>query len=123
MTVMNSPLVLSSASGNALSVADSDAATVRVTLTSTNGTLTLSGLTGLAFTAGDGTADATMTFSGTKAAVNAALDGLSYSPTAGYTGAASISITASDLGATGTGGTLTDTDSVSSRCCQTTSST
>ena len=54
-----------------------------------------------------------MTFSGTQAAVNAALDGLSYSPTASYTGAASISITASDLGATGTGGTLTDTDSVS----------
>src|SRR6185503_9589907 len=75
ITVANAPLTFSSANGNALSVADSDATTVRVTLTSTNGTLTLSGLTGLAFTAGDGTADATMTFSGTKAAVNAALDG------------------------------------------------
>ena len=84
-----------------------------MTLTSTNGALTLSGVAGLTFTTGDGTADATMTFSGTQAAVNAALDGLSYSPTASYTGAASISMTTSDLGATGTGGTLTDSDSVS----------
>jgi len=44
MTVMNAPLVLSSASGNALSVADSDATTVRVTLTSTNGADRFSGL-------------------------------------------------------------------------------
>jgi hypothetical protein len=38
----------------------------------------LSQLTGLTFTAGDGTADATMTFSGTVADINAALNNLVY---------------------------------------------
>ena len=66
----------------------------------------------LSFSVGDGTADATMTFTGTKAAVNTALDGLSFNPTAGFTGSASLQIVTSDLGTTGTGGTLTDNDTV-----------
>ncbi|HMC97990.1 MAG TPA: hypothetical protein VKG92_10060, partial [Flavobacteriales bacterium] len=59
--------VFSSGNGNAITVTDVDAASsaVRVTLTATNGTLTLAGLAGLSFTAGDGTGDATMTFTGT----------------------------------------------------------
>ena len=48
----------------------------QVTLTATNGTITLSQTTGLSFTAGDGTADATMTFTGTIADINTALNGL-----------------------------------------------
>jgi hypothetical protein len=59
-----------------------------VTLSATHGTLTLSQLTGLTFTVGDGTADATMTFTGTMANINAALNGLTYAPTADYNGAA-----------------------------------
>ena len=47
---------------------------------------------------GDGTDDATMTFSGTIADVNAALDGLTFTPTASYTGPASLRIQTSDLG-------------------------
>ncbi|MEQ1887589.1 MAG: hypothetical protein ABL951_00235, partial [Alphaproteobacteria bacterium] len=77
-------LVFSAANDNLISIAD-DAATVQVTLTGTNGTVTLSGITGLVFTTGDGTADATMTFSGTKAAVNAALAGMSFIPTVAFT--------------------------------------
>jgi hypothetical protein len=62
---------------NAISVADVDATDpTRITLTATNGVLTLSQLSGLTFTAGDGTADATMTFSGSLANVNSALAGL-----------------------------------------------
>ena len=50
-------LVFSSANGNLVSINDVDAgaASVRVTLTVTNGVLTLSGTTGLSFSTGDGT--------------------------------------------------------------------
>ena len=85
---------------------------MQVQLVSTNGATTLSTLTGLTFTVGDGTADATMTFTGTVAAVNTALSGLSFNPTTGFTGAASLQIVTSDQGNTGSGGTLTDTDTV-----------
>ena len=54
----------------------------------------------------------TMTFTGTLAAVNTALDGSSFNPTTGFTGAASLQILTSDQGNTGTGGTLTDNDTV-----------
>ncbi|HYE85259.1 MAG TPA: hypothetical protein VEA16_02800, partial [Vicinamibacterales bacterium] len=111
VTDEDTALVFSSANGNQISVADPDAATVRVQLTVTNGTLTLSGTTGLAFNAGaNGTS--TMTFTGTKTAVNAALNGLSYAPTANFSGASTLTVTTSDLGSTGSGGTLTDTDTV-----------
>jgi uncharacterized repeat protein (TIGR01451 family) len=107
--------VFSSAGGDQISVADADAGSnaVKVTLTATNGTLTLSGTSGLSFSAGDGTADATMTFTGTVANVNAALDGMSFNPTANYHGAASVQIVTDDQGNAGTGGAKTDTDSVS----------
>ncbi len=51
-----------------------------------NGTLTLSPDAGLIFTDGDGTDDATMTFSGTPAAVNAALEDALFNPTPDYNG-------------------------------------
>ncbi len=111
--VKNTAKVFSSANGNLISIIDVDAgaATVQAQLTSTNGTVTLAGTTGLSFTGGaNGTA--TMTFRGTLSAINTALDGLSFTPTTGYTGAASLQIVSSDLGNTGTGGTLTDNDTV-----------
>ncbi|MFN6053153.1 MAG: Ig-like domain-containing protein, partial [Planctomycetia bacterium] len=49
-----------------------------LTLAVTKGKVTLSQTTGLTFTAGTGTADATMTFSGTVADINAALNNLVY---------------------------------------------
>jgi hypothetical protein len=107
---------LSTGNGNLISIADLDVnegtGQARVTLTVTNGTLTLAGTSGLTFTAGDGTTDATMTFTGTLVDINAALDGLTYNPTANYNGGATLSITTSDLGNTGIGGTLTDADNV-----------
>src|SRR5438093_404568 len=74
--------------------------------------MSLSGTTGLTFISGDGTADASMTFTGTLTAVNTALDGMSFSPTANYNGAASIQITTNDQGNTGLGGALSDTDTL-----------
>lgn len=106
-------LVFNSANSNLISVADLDVggSTLEVALTGTNGTISLSGTTGLSFTAGDGTSDATMTFRGTLTNVNNALNGLSFTPTSSSTG--TLQIVTSDLGNTGSGGTLTDTDSVS----------
>ena len=113
-TAMNTAKVFSSGNSNVISVADVDAATVQVQLVSTNGATTLFGTMpgSLTFTVGDGTADATMTFSGTKANVNTALNGLSFNPTTSFNGAATLQVVTSDLGATGTGGTLTDNDTV-----------
>ncbi|MDX6588119.1 MAG: hypothetical protein QOI31_2592 [Solirubrobacterales bacterium] len=98
-------LVFSNGNGNAISVADVDDASLTVTLTATNGTLTLGGTAGLAFTVGDGTADTTMTFMGTKAQINSALNGLSFAPTGNYNGPASLQVATTD-------GNTTDTDSV-----------
>ena len=66
-------------SGN-LSITDPDAASgpIQVSLTVTNGRLTLSTTPGLTFTLGDGTLDPAMTFTGTLTAINAALNGMTY---------------------------------------------
>jgi uncharacterized repeat protein (TIGR01451 family) len=114
-TAEDTPLVFSSAGGNAISVGDVDVnasgtGTLRVTLNSTNGTLTLSGTAGLTFSLGDGTADGSMTFDGTLAAVNAALAGLRFDPTPNFNGSGSIGIITSDQGNTGTGGPQSDSD-------------
>jgi hypothetical protein len=113
-TNQNTPLTFSSGNGNQISVADADAGTnaVQVTLTATNGTLTLNGTAGLSFTVGDGTADATMTFTGTIANINTALNGMTYTPNLGFSGAASLTITTNDQGNSGSGGPLSDTDVV-----------
>ena len=112
VTAVDTPLVLSVANGHAIRVGDVDAGAspLQVTLTATHGTLTLAGTAGLAFTTGDGSADASMVFSGSVTAINAALDGLVFTPAGGYNGSASITISTDDLGNTGSGGALTDTD-------------
>src|SRR5947207_807976 len=111
----------SSGGGNALSVSDVDVAEtvggkLLVTLSVSHGTLSLSGTTGLSFgcvgCAGDGTADATMAFTGTAADVNAALNGLVYSPAANYNGPETLTLITNDQGNTGSGGALSDTDTV-----------
>ncbi|WP_213879329.1 Ig-like domain-containing protein [Pseudomonas sp. dw_358] len=88
--------VFSSTSGNAIAVSDANGDQLTVTLASTHGSLTLSQTTGLTFTSGDGTADPAMVFKGSIAAINAALNGLSFSPVADYNGSAAISVQASD---------------------------
>ncbi len=112
-TNQNTPLIFSSGNGNQISVADADAGTndIQVTLTANNGTLTLSGTAGLSFTVGDGTADATMTFTGTIANINTALNGMTFTPTTGFSGIAGVTITTNDQGNTG-GAAEIDTDSV-----------
>ncbi|WP_447971265.1 LamG-like jellyroll fold domain-containing protein [Nitrospira sp. M1] len=92
-------LIFNTANGNLISISDADAGNnpLRITLTATNGTMTLSQTTGLAFNTGDGTTDATMVFEGTLANINAALDGLSFLGDQNFTGAANIQIITDDL--------------------------
>ena len=101
---------------SSLSIADSDAASgnLELTLGVSTGTLDLSQTTGLSFTVGDGTADATMTFQGTLTDINAAINGLVYNegfPSSG--GSDTLTIDVDDLGNTGGGGAKQANDSLS----------
>lgn len=104
-------IVFSTANGNALTVSDPDAGSsvIRVKLTAGHGTLTLANTAGLTVT-GDGSGLVIMF--GTVTAINAALDGLIYDGDTGYIGTDTLILTANDLGNSGTGGVLTDSDSV-----------
>jgi len=53
-----------------------------------------------------------MTFSGSISDINNALNGLTFSPSAGYNGAASLQITTDDQGWSGSGGAQSDSDTL-----------
>jgi hypothetical protein len=100
-----------------LAITDPDAATneVAVTLSVTNGTLSMSTLTGLTFSPAsannDGSADPSMAFTGSLSAVNAALATLTFRASPNFPGnaasdTAAFSISVSDQGNTGSGGVL-----------------
>ena len=86
-----------------LSVSDVDAggASVEATLSVTDGTFSLSQITGLTFSTGDGAGDTSMTFQGTLTDINAALNGLVYTPDTGFSGQDTLSVSIDDLGNTG----------------------
>jgi hypothetical protein len=101
-----------------ISTSDPDAGSadvrVRMTLTAatgpaTVGTLTLASTAGLTFTEGDGTGDVVVDFTGSIAAANTALSGMTLALHADYIGTAFIGIFLSDLGNTGSGGIQTAT--------------
>jgi hypothetical protein len=102
------------------SVADSDAgsATVKVTLSVINGSVTLSSLAGLTDAASGGAALTSATFAsqvfyGTMTAINTALTGLKYAPTANYYGSDTLTLVVDDLGnATPPAKTATGTQSI-----------
>ena len=81
-----------------------------MTLTVAQGMLTLAGTAGLTSVAGDGTSS--VSFEGTAAEINAALDGLAYQPATDYTGTDLLTMVADDGGNTGLGGALTGTGQV-----------
>lgn len=106
--------VFSVANGNAIAVDDVDIGSdpFEITLTAGNGTLTLASTTGLTLSEGTGTNDARMVFRGLKAAVNAALNGLTFIPTPNLYGPAGVTLVTSDLGSTGKGGVQTTTSPI-----------
>ena len=63
------------------------------------------GTTGLTFTTGDGTADASLTFQGTPDSLNTALAGMTYQPPVGFSGEVTLTVETTD------GDGASDTDS------------
>ena len=104
----DAPVVFSAGNGNQIVISDVDAGTapIQVTLTATNGRLTLAQTSALTFVTGDGSADTSMTFTGKIADINSALNGLRFDPNANYNGPASVQIATNDLGNSGIGGAL-----------------
>jgi len=97
-----------------ISVADPDIGDedLKITLSCTKGTLSLAQTSGLAFTAGNGSRNSAMTFSGTAANINQALSILTYSSQRNYYGQDTIEALANDQGHTGSGGALTDAGNI-----------
>ena len=73
------------------------------------GTLTLASTDGLSVS---GNGSGAVTLSGTLESVNTALDGLIYRPNPDFSGSDIVRIISDDLGNTGSGGRLTDSDAV-----------
>ncbi|WP_370539755.1 MBG domain-containing protein [Algoriphagus sp. Y33] len=111
-TDQNVTLEFSSGSGNQISVSDVDVGSedVIVSLTASNGMITLSTTAGLVFTTGTGSNDAALSMEGSIADINAAFNGMTFTPTAGYSGLAGITITTNDQGFSGSGGAQEDED-------------
>jgi hypothetical protein len=93
----NGSLTFSSANGNAISITDSAAGTnaESLTLSASQGTVTLASTAGLSFTAG-ANGSSSFTVSGTVSNLDSALDGLVYQPTTLYSGADSLTASVSD---------------------------
>jgi hypothetical protein len=108
----NMPMVFSQATGNAIQITDPDVyqSPQQVTLTVAHGTLTLAGTNGLTSYAGNGAS--TVTFTGMPADINAALDGLLYTPANGFVGTDALHVTTSDLAKTLAGGPKTGSDTI-----------
>jgi Domain of unknown function (DUF4347)/Cadherin-like/Right handed beta helix region/Cadherin domain/SdrD B-like domain len=91
-----------------LSISDLDAGNglLSVTLATSNGAFSLISVAGITFTLGDGSAARTMAFQGSVAAINNAINNISFTPDAQFFGTATFGITVDDLGNSGTGGAL-----------------
>jgi hypothetical protein len=104
-TTENVNVTFSSASGNAIVAGDVDslAAEEQLAIAATHGTATLSTTNGLTIVAG-ANGSASLTVKGTIANLNAALNGLVFTPANSFDGAASLQLTLNDLGNTGADG-------------------
>ena len=105
----DSSLLIGTATGNAITVSDPDAGVagdpLAVTLTVTDGVLTLGSTVGLGSLSGNGTNS--ISFTGTAAEINTALDGLSYQPDSDFNGTDTLSVFVDDQGNSGSGGNKT----------------
>ncbi|MEG5055338.1 DUF4347 domain-containing protein, partial [Microcoleus sp. B13-B6] len=108
-TTQNTPRIFSASNGNSISVSDSDSESVEVNLSVTSGTLTLKSLTGVT---GSGNGSNSLIYTGKQADINAALDGLTYTPNPNFSGTDTLTLTTNDRGAPELGGAQTDSDRV-----------
>ena len=83
--IADQPITFSETHGNAIAIAElhNNGNPLTVTIAASQGSFTLNGVTGLTFAEGDGSGDATMTFTGSIADINAALNGLVYTRASG----------------------------------------
>ena len=99
----NTPLIFSTATGNHLGVYDASAIQfgdqISVTLTVSDGVVTLNGSIGLTLTTG--LSGAIVQFTGSITDVNAALDGLQFTPDLDFIGSTTLVISTQDLGHAG----------------------
>lgn len=84
-------------------------ASLEVTLTPTNGAITLADHDNVTITRNE---DGTISVEGLASEVNAALDGLVFTPDSNFSGKATIRVVTDDLGNFGGPGSLTDTDDI-----------
>ncbi|MEO2109210.1 MAG: hypothetical protein ABGZ36_26700, partial [Actinomycetota bacterium] len=116
-TQIDTALAFTDFRGNLISISDADAGSnmLQVTLAGTNGTVTLINPDpdgALTYSTGDGTEDVSMTFTGTIADINTALQWVVFRPDGDFTGTAGLTITTDDQGYFGTGGAKTDADTI-----------
>ncbi len=97
--IENVPYTFSTADNDPIFVTDGGASgtSESLTLTVLHGKLTLASLTGLTITAGSNGASS-ITINGTLASLNAALNGLIYTPAANYTGPDTLTLGLTDAG-------------------------
>src|SRR5439155_5527660 len=113
VTTESTALTFSSGNKNTLSVSDADTTgSMQITLSAANGTLTAVVTAGVTIS-NNGTG--TVTLTGTQANLNTALNGLVFSPTAGFFGLTSITVTTNDQDTSHPGGPQSDIDTVSVR--------
>jgi hypothetical protein len=108
-TTQNTPRIFSASNGNSISVSDSDSESVEVNLSVTSGIITLNSLTGLT---GSGNGSNSLIYTGKQADINAALDGLTYTPNPNFIGTDTLTLTTNDRGSPELGGAQTDSDLV-----------
>jgi hypothetical protein len=105
----DTPMILGSSQLISVSDPSIGSGNDHVTLTASNGTVTLSAGSGVAVTTGTGTDDATVSFTGSLSQLNAALNGLLFTPATNYYGVASIQIATTDPASVGPNGPLSAT--------------
>ena len=104
---LNNTLVLSSSNSNSVSVSDIDAGAediLQISLQTVEGTITLSSTENINFASGDGIADTILVFTSTITTANAALDGMSFTPSESPGTTSQIQVAIDDQGNNGTGG-------------------
>ena len=82
--------------------------TMEVELSIENGAISMAVIEDIVFDYGDGSDDEQVSFSGTKTAVNNLLNSITFEPNDNFNGDVIFSAEVNDLGAYGTGGSLTD---------------
>ena len=112
---LNNTLVLSSSNSNSVSVSDIDAGAediLQISLQTVEGTITLSSTENINFASGDGIADTILVFTSTITTANAALDGMSFTPSESPGTTSQIQVAIDDQGNNGTGGARSSTETL-----------